>query len=208
MTSRVLGPDGDERLAGADGEGRDGRALDDGARVAGHERPVGVRGRVRAVAVGDDVAPRGSVPAAVRHLSPAGIAGTAPAAQAGCADRRDRRRRAQVADRPAQPVEGAGGDGRIEVGRVGGVGPREQDARPAVRRRSSSTMVRPGAGASGAPASRRARRRGPRDRSPRPAGAAATAAAWLGRGRRLEAQVARSSWRCRRSSRTRRRSRG
>ena len=84
----VLGADRDERLARADGVGRDGRALEHGVRVQEHERAVGVRGRVGAVAVGDDVAPVGVGRGRGPPLVAGRVAGAAAAAQARLGDRR------------------------------------------------------------------------------------------------------------------------
>ena len=64
-----LGPDGDDRLVGADREGGDQRALEDAVRVPLEERPVGLRRRVGAVAVRDDDA------AAERAIAAAGARG-------------------------------------------------------------------------------------------------------------------------------------
>ena len=68
----VLATDRDEGLGRTDGAGGDGGPLDDRERVAQHERSIGVRRRVGAVAVGDDVPAVGLGVAAVRHLSPVG----------------------------------------------------------------------------------------------------------------------------------------
>jgi len=52
---RRVGPDGDDDLGRTDGEGGDGRALDDGERVALEEKAVRAGRRVGAIAVDDDV---------------------------------------------------------------------------------------------------------------------------------------------------------
>ena len=54
-----LGPDGDDRFGGPDRERGDRRALDDRERIVLHQEAIRARRRVGAVAVGDDVPPRG-----------------------------------------------------------------------------------------------------------------------------------------------------
>ena len=83
--------DGDDDVARADGEGGDGRALDDRERVAFEEEPVRAGRRVRAVAVDDDVAAGGVRGRGGPPLGRGREAGAAPAAQAGAGDHRDRR---------------------------------------------------------------------------------------------------------------------
>ena len=86
---RVLGADGDDRLGRADGERGDREALDEAPRVGGDERRVGAHRRVRAVAVGHDVALGRRL---VRGGAPL-LAGREAAAARGRAGRTTRRSR-------------------------------------------------------------------------------------------------------------------
>ena len=153
-----------------------------------------VRGRrVRAVAVGHDVA--------ARRLGRRRRAATSPPVGKPAPPRPrrpdaaivgDRRGRPEVADRPSQAVERAGPHRRVEVGRVRGAGALEQDRRPGGRgleavRPSVRRLRRPRP----VPArARRARRRGRRGRSPRAAGARRPRRPARVAVGRLEAQVA------------------
>ena len=137
MTSVSSAADGDERLARADGERGDREALDDGVRVAEPAAsgrcatPGRPRSRWRR---------RSDVGLGARGGPPL-VAGR----EAGAAAARAGRRRAIVGDRGRSrrgrgwpwrsAVERAGGDGGVEVGRVGGVGAGQQDARPVGRGR-------------------------------------------------------------------------
>ena len=93
-------------------------------------------GRVRAVAVGDDVALVRGLRGGGAPLLARGEAGPAAAPEPGPGDRGDGPDGAVVPDRTPEALEGAGADGGVEVGRVGGDGGHapEQDARPVTRR--------------------------------------------------------------------------
>ena len=79
---RVLGPQVDEALLGADGVGADGHALDEAVRVAFQHRPVHERPGVALVGVAEDVLDvRLGLPGEL-PLEPGGEAGAAAAAQA------------------------------------------------------------------------------------------------------------------------------
>ena len=169
-----VGPDGDDRLAGADREGGDGRALDDRERVALEQEPVRAGRRVRAVAVDHDVAARRRpVPAAGRHFAAAGkpapprprrpdaaivaIVAVAPRSRIDAAQAVERARprpRRRGRSGPAAPARSS----RIAGQPLGVLRRFTIGSRP--RRLAAASCVR-----------RRATRRARRGRSPRAAGA-------------------------------------
>jgi len=119
---------GEVHVAGADGEGGDGRPLHDAVRVPPHEEPILERGRLALGAVGHDVAPALAAVAHGAPLPPDREAGPAPAPEAGRRDLGDGAVGAQ-GDGGPEAVAAAGGEIRVDVGdgRVG-----QQEGRPAI----------------------------------------------------------------------------
>ena len=121
---RVVGPDREDRLGRAGGEGRDREALEDQPRVGAQQRGVGLDARVGAVAVGDDVAlPRGPGGRGAPLLA-GGEAGPAPAAEPGGGDGRDRPGGAEVAHGDPQALERALARRAVQVVGIAPRGPR------------------------------------------------------------------------------------
>ena len=144
---RVVGPDGEDRLGRAGGEGRDREALEDQPRIGAQQRGVGLDARVGAVAVGDDVALPRRPGGRGAPLLAGWEAGPAPAAEPGGGDGRDRPGGAEVAHGDPQALERAGAcrRSRSSGSRLEGRDPAGEDRRPVARRRQERVIGSPAA---------------------------------------------------------------
>ena len=115
---RILGADVDEALAGADGIGRDGHALDDAMRIAFHHAAIHEGAGVALVAVADHIL---HVARGLGHRAPlqaGGIAAAAAPAQAALGDAVNHAVGRHLGERRQQRLVAVAGDVVVDLFRI------------------------------------------------------------------------------------------